>query len=95
MKSKSKYYARLFEKVLNDVIKERIEIYYGVGTKIKIRDFIFSYTKKECIIDAVVILGSNISDDLMEDSPLIVEITELTEIYLEDYKIGVQIKFDC
>ena len=94
MKSKSKYYARLLEKVLNDVIRERIESNYGEGSKIKIRDIIFSHTKKECIVDSIIIFGPVICEDFLVDFPLIYEITEITETYLNGYKIGVQVKFD-
>jgi hypothetical protein len=94
MKSKGKNYARLLEKVLNKVRKEHLESFYGEGTKIKIRSINFSHTKKECIVDAVIILGSIISEDVLEDVILHYEILDVAELYLDGYKVGIQVKFD-
>ena len=94
MNSKGKNYARLLEKVLNKVRKEHLESFYGEGTKIKIRSVNFSHTKKECIVDAVIILGPIICEDVLEDVILQYEILDVAELYLDGYRVGIQIKFD-
>jgi hypothetical protein len=94
MNSKGKNYAHLLEKVLNKVRKEHLESFYGEGTKIKIRSINFSHTKKECIVDAVIILGPIICEDVLEDVILHYEILDVAELYLDGYKVGIQVKFD-
>lgn len=94
MNSKGKNYARLLEKILNRVSKELLESFYGEGTKIKIRNVTFSHTKKECIIDAIIILGPVICEDVLEDLILQYEILDLADLYLDGYKVGIQVKFD-
>lgn len=94
MNSKEKSYARLIQRVLNKTRKEQIESFYGEGSKIKVRGVVFSHTKKECIVDAIIVLGPVICEDVMEDLVAMYEILDITDLYLDGYKVGVQLKFD-
>jgi hypothetical protein len=55
---KKKDFITAFELLLYTLQGDKIEIFFGEGTKIKIRDVIFSSVKKVCLIDCMVVLRS-------------------------------------
>ena len=62
--------------------------------KLRYEVSIFPTQKKECVVDAVIILGPVICEDVLEDVILHYEILDVAELYLDGYKVGIQVKFD-
>jgi hypothetical protein len=56
-------------KIMNRYIDENfvgdIESFYGKGSKIKVKNLTESYTCNSILIDAVIILGEEINEDVM------------------------------
>ena len=54
------------EKYLNVIKKNEIEIMYGEGTQIKIHSVSFSITSKIILIEAIIVLGNDINEGVMD-----------------------------
>jgi len=62
--------------------------------KLKFVVLFFLIPRIECIVDAIIVLGPVICEDVMEDLVAMYEILDITDLYLDGYKVGVQLKFD-
>ena len=85
---------RLLENQINDFFSDDIRIAYGDGSKIKIGSISESLKSKIMLIEGVVILGSEINDDVLD--PLVAEIViEDISVYLfPRHTIESYVRFD-
>jgi hypothetical protein len=61
-------YFEIIECYVNDVKKKLIEEIYGKGTKVKIKNIDEIISKKSILIEAVVVLGEIINEEVMDES---------------------------
>lgn len=86
---------KLFEKFLNFFQKDKIEIFYGVGTKVKIHTIDYSITKNTIIIEAVIVLGDLINEEVMDSSMVEIMIKDfLPYVFPEINKIHIMTRWD-
>jgi hypothetical protein len=93
MDNKRRLY-RLIEKYLNDVKKEALELFYGKGSSIKINNVDFGVTKNYVSIDAKILLGEIITEDILDESLAIVLIEDSMVYFFPDSQIKTCIAFD-
>jgi hypothetical protein len=85
---------RLIETQINESHKDAIQEVYGLGTKIKINSISEGIKSKSLLLEGVIILGGNITEDVLD--------TKLAEILIQDilfyfyprHTIQTYIRFD-
>ena len=57
---------KMMENYLNDIKKDEVETMYGKNSKIKIHTISFSITQRSILIEAIIILGDTINEEVMD-----------------------------
>ena len=96
MATKHSKLKKLFEKSLNNFQKDKIEIFYGVGTKVKIHTINYSITKNTIIIEAIIVLGEIINEEVMDSSMVEIMIKDFIPYVFSDiHEIHVMTRWDA
>lgn len=66
MMDTKKRFIRTIEKYLNKIKKEQVELYYGKGTSVKIKQLEYITQGKHIMVEAVIILGDTINEDVLD-----------------------------
>ncbi len=86
---------KVFEKSLNNFQKDKIEIFYGIGTKVKIHTIDYSITKNTMIIEAIIVLGEIINEEVMDSSMVEIMIKDFIPYVFPDiHEIHVMTRWD-
>jgi hypothetical protein len=92
---KKKDFITAFELLLNTLQGDKIEIFFGEGTKIKIRDVIFSSVKKVCLVDCIVIFGKDILPVGQDEENFVRSMIYSTStLMISEYSVNVMIGYD-
>ena len=92
---KKKDFITAFELLLNTLEGDKIEIFFGEGTKIKIRDIIFSSVKKVCLVDCIVIFGKDILPVGQDEENFVRSMIYSTStLMISEYSVNVMIGYD-
>lgn len=95
MNYKKKDFITAFELLLNTLQGDKIEIFFGEGTKIKIRDVIFSSVKKVCLVDCMVIFGKDIPPVGQDEENFVrYMIYSTAELMISEHSVNVMIGYD-
>ena len=95
MAYKKKDFITAFELLLNTLEGDKIEIFFGEGTKIKIRDVIFSSVKKVCLVDCIVIFGKDILPVGQDEENFVRSMIYSTStLMISEYSVNVMIGYD-
>ena len=95
MAYKKKDFITAFELLLNTLQGDKIEIFFGEGTKIKIRDVIFSSVKKVCLVDCIVIFGKDILPVGQDEENFVRSMIYSTStLMISEYSVNVMIGYD-
>ena len=73
---------------------DTIEEFYGKGTKIKIRSLSYSLKSNILLVDAVVVLGEIITEEVLETTLAEVLILDSMKFFYPDYKVNTMVKCD-
>jgi len=76
----------MMEKYLNVVKKNEIEIMYGEGTHVKIHSISFSNTNNIIVIEAVIVLGEEINESVMDRALIDYLIQDSIPYFFSDVK---------
>ena len=93
MDNKRRLY-RLIEKYINDFKGDAVESIYGKGSSIKVHTITFGVTKNTILLEAVVILGNTINEDVMDNSLAEVLIQDSMIYFFPEYQIKTYVRFD-
>lgn len=85
---------RLIEVYLNDFRGPAIEEMYGKGTKIKIHSISDSIRDKSLLIEAVIVLGDIINEEVMDRGLADVVIQDALVYFYPEYSIKVMVRWD-
>ena len=95
MAYKKKDFITAFELLLNTLEGDKIEIFFGEGTKIKIRDVIFSSVKKVRLVDCIVIFGKDILPVGQDEENFVRSMIYSTStLMISEYSVNVMIGYD-
>lgn len=82
------------ESYLNESRGKDIQEFYGRNTRIFIRSMTFSPTKKQCLIDSIVVLGDLKREIHLDPDPAEVFVRDVSKYFLGDYRVMVMVGFD-
>lgn len=82
------------ESYLNESRGKDIQEFYGRDTRIFIRSMTFSPTKKQCLIDSIVVLGDLKREIHLDPDPAEVFVRDVSKYFLGDYRVMVMVGFD-
>lgn len=57
---------KMMENYLNDFKKDEVETMYGKNSEIKIHTISFSITQKSVLIEAIIVLGDTINEEVLD-----------------------------
>jgi hypothetical protein len=95
MGDKKKRISRLIESYINDSHKNELEQFYGKGTEIKIHSISESYTTKSLMLEAVIILGDTINEEIMDRTLADVLIQDALVYIFPDQSIKTYVRWDA
>jgi hypothetical protein len=85
---------KLIEVYLNDIKGDLVFEFYGKGSSIKINNIDFGVTKNYVSIDAKILLGEIITEDILDESFARVLIEDSMVYFFPDSQIITLINFD-
>ena len=85
---------RLIEVYLNDFRGSAVEEMYGKGTKIKVHTITFGVTSKSIILEAVVVLGELINEEIMTIDLAEFLVRESMVYFFPEHQIKTYVRFD-
>ena len=77
-------YIRIIEKYLNVIKKDDVELMYGKGTKIKVRNINPSISNNSITVEVVIILGEIINEEVLDSSLTPYLIQDILELIFPD-----------
>jgi hypothetical protein len=93
MDNKRRLY-RLIEKYINDFKGDAVESIYGKGSTIKIHTINFGVTSSTILLEAIVILGETINEDVIDNSLAEILIRDSMIYFFPEHHIRTIIRFD-
>lgn len=85
---------RLIENYINDFQGNAVQEVYGKGSYIKIHNLNFSVTKQSILLEAVIVLGELITEEVMDKKLADVLIQDATIYFFPDHSIKTYVRFD-
>jgi hypothetical protein len=85
----------MMEKYLNVIKKNEIEVMYGAGTHEKIHSISFSNTNNIIVVEAIIVLGNEINEGVMDRTLIDYLIQDLIPYFFSDVKsTNVLVRWD-
>jgi hypothetical protein len=85
---------RLIEVYLNEFKGSAVEEMYGKGTQIKIHSISDSIKDKSLLIEAVIVLGNTINEEVMDRELADVLIQDALVYFYPEYSIKTMVRWD-
>jgi len=93
MDNKRRLY-RLIENYINEFKGDAVESFYGKGTKIKVHTITFGITSKSIILEAVVVLGELINEEIMSIDLAEFLVRESMVYFFPEHQIKTFVRWD-
>jgi len=90
-----KRYIRIIEKYLNVIKKSDVELMYGKGTKIEVRNLNPSISSNSITVEVVIILGEVINEEVLDSSLTPYLIQDILELIFPDVMTKTIVSWDC
>lgn len=90
-----KRYIRIIEKYLNVIKKNDVELMYGKGTKISVRNLNPSVSNNSITVEVVIILGDVINEEVLDSSLTPYLIQDILELIFPDVITKTIVSWDC
>lgn len=87
-------FIRLLELYINGHRGDAVEEMYGKGTTIKVHNVIFSPTQKSVVVEAVIILGDIITEEVLNRELADVLIQDAIPLFFSDYSVKTMVRWD-
>ena len=94
MLDKKRRIFRLIENYINDYQGDSVQTMYGKGAYIKIHNINYSITQKSILMEAVIILGDLITEEVMDRGLADILINDAMIYFYPEYSIKTYIRFD-
>lgn len=85
---------RILEHYINVLKKNEVELIYGVNATVKIKSFEYSITNKSLFLEANIILGDIISEEMLDRSLADILIQDSIVYVYGDIPVKVSIAWD-
>ena len=86
---------RLIENYINDFQGQSVKEMYGEGSIIKIHDIFYSTTQKSVLVEAIVILGDLINENLMDRKMADILIQDALVYFYPEHSNKIYVRFDA
>jgi hypothetical protein len=93
MDNKRRLY-RLIEKYINDFKGDAVESIYGKGASIKVHTISFGVTSKTMLLEAIVILGDTINEEVIDNSLAEILVRDSMIYFFPEHHIRTIVRFD-
>jgi len=93
MDNKRRLY-RLIEAYLNGFKGNDVELMYGKGSTIKVHTVTFGVTNNVILLEAIVVLGETINEEVIDNSLAEVLIQDSMIYFFPEHQIKTYIRFD-
>lgn len=90
-----KRYIRIIEKYLNVIKKNDVELMYGKGTKIEVRNINPSISSNSITVEVMIILGEVINEEVLDSSLTPYLIQDILELIFPDVMTKTIVSWDC
>jgi hypothetical protein len=90
-----KRYIRIIEKYLNVIKKNDVELMYGKGTKIEVRNINPSISSNSITVEVMIILGEVINEEVLDSSLTPYLIQDILELIFPDVITKTIVSWDC
>jgi len=90
-----KRYIRIIEKYLNIIKKNDVELMYGKGSKIEVRNINPSISSNSITVEVVIILGEVINEEVLDSSLTAYLIQDILELIFPDVMTKTIVTWDC
>lgn len=87
-------YIRIIEKYLNVLKKEQLELFYGKESKVKIKRIDYITQGKYIMLEAVIILGNTINEEVMDRGLVDYLIQDIITLMFPDHSSKVVLSWD-
>lgn len=94
MKTPKQRYINIMEKYLNVLKKEQVELMYGEGAKIKIHNLQPATTNESIFVEAIIILGNTINEDVLDRSLADYLIQDIIYLIFPDSNVKCMVRWD-
>jgi hypothetical protein len=94
MLDKKRRIYRLIENYINDYQGDAVQTMYGKGAQIKIHNINFSVTQKSILMEAVIVLGELINEDVMDRKIADLLIINAMGYFYPECSIKTYVRFD-
>jgi hypothetical protein len=94
MLDKKRRIYRLIESYINDYQGEAVQTLYGKGACIKIHNINFSITTQSILMEAVIVLGDLINEEVMGRSLADVVISDAIKYFYPEFSVKTYVRFD-
>lgn len=84
----------MMNKYLEESCQDRVESFYGIGSKIRVKNLSFSLSNNLILVESKIILGNVISEEVMENVMCDLLIRESIEPIFPEQHIKVMISWD-
>lgn len=79
---------------LAESCQDRIDSFYGIGTKIKVKNLSFSLSNNLILVEVKILLGETISEEVMENVMCDLLVRESIEPIFPEQHVKVMISWD-
>jgi hypothetical protein len=87
--------SKIIELYINKHCKESLDIFYGEGTKIKVKSINESVRNKILLVELIVYLNGEITEDILDTSLVEILLKESSAFFLQGgYKIIPMVTWD-
>jgi len=90
-----KRYIQIIEKYLNVIKKNDVELMYGKGSKIEVRNINPSISSNSITVEVVIILGEVINEEVLDSSLTAYLIQDILELIFPDVMTKTIVTWDC
>jgi hypothetical protein len=87
-------YIRIIEKYLNVIKKDDVELMYGKGTKVKVKNINPSVSNNSITLEVVITLGEIINEEILDSSLASYLIQEILELIFPDVATKTIVSWD-
>lgn len=91
---KKRRFISLIELYINNHRGFAVEEMYGKGTKIKIHTVNFSVTQNSVVVEAIIVLGDTINEDVMDRKLADVLIQDSLVYFFPDHSVKTIVRWD-
>jgi len=94
MSDRKRRVIRLIENYINEFQGESVQEMYGKGSQIKIKEIMYATSAKSILVEAVIVLGDVINENVMDRKLADILIQDALVYFYPEHSIKAYVRFD-